>query len=65
MREAGCLWLAPTVAGSPVRAKVAAPIQTNSAIAFEPGSGNVKLDWESGIGRQEAHPRLYRKVPCK
>ena len=59
------LWLAPTVAGSPVRTEVAAPIQTNSAIAFEPGSGNVKLDWESGIGRQEAHPRLYRKLPCK
>jgi len=42
-------------AGSPVRAKFAAPIQTNAAIASEPGSGSVKLDWESGIGRQEAH----------
>ena len=62
MREAGCLWLAPMGAGSPVRAKFAAPIQTNAAIAFEPGSGSVKLDGESGIGRQEAH-RASQTLP--
>jgi len=62
MREAGCPWLAPMVAGSPVRAKFAAPIQTNAAIAFEPGNGSVKLDGESGIGRQEAH-RASQTLP--
>ena len=51
MRAMRCLWLALTAAASPVRAQIAEPIQTNSAIPFEPGSGGVKLDFASGIGR--------------
>jgi hypothetical protein len=51
MRAMGCLWLALTVAASAVRAQIAEPIQTNSAVPFEPGSGGVKLDFASGIGR--------------
>lgn len=35
----------------PVRAQIAEPILTNSAIPFEPGSGGVKLDFVTGIGR--------------
>src|SRR6266851_2697266 len=38
MRATGCLWLALTMAAFPVRAQIAEPIQTNSAIPFEPGS---------------------------
>jgi hypothetical protein len=51
MRAMGCLWLALTMAAFPVRAQIAEPIQTNSAIPFEPGSGGVKLDFAGGIGR--------------
>lgn len=51
MRAMGCLWLALTTAAFPVRAQIAEPIQTNSAIPFEPGSGGVILDFASGIGR--------------
>jgi hypothetical protein len=42
-------WL--TICGSPVRAQIAEPIQTNSAVFFYPGSGSVTLNFVSGIGR--------------
>lgn len=47
----GCLWIAMAMAGLPIRAQTAEPIQTNSAIPFEPGSAGVKLDFVTGIGR--------------
>lgn len=39
------------LAGVPVRAQIAEPILTNSAIPFAPGSGSIKLDFVTGIGR--------------
>jgi hypothetical protein len=35
----------------PIGAQIAEPILTNSAIPFTPGSGGVKLDFVTGIGR--------------
>ena len=51
MRAMECSRSALPVAASAVRAQLAEPIQTNSAVPFEPGSGGMKLDFASGIGR--------------
>ena len=51
MCASGCLWIAMAMAALPIRAQTAEPIQTNSAIPFEPGSAGVKLDSVTGIGR--------------
>ena len=49
MRATGYLCVA--LAGLPIRAQIAEPIQTNSAIPFDAGSGGIKVDFASGIGR--------------
>lgn len=51
MRAAGYLYMAAAVAGFPIRAQVAEPILTKSAIPFVFGAGSVKLDYAGGIGR--------------
>ena len=43
--------MAMAMLGVPVRAQIAEPILTNSAIPFAPGSGSIKLDFVTGIGR--------------
>jgi hypothetical protein len=43
--------VAVVVAGFPIRAQVAEPILTKSAIPFSPGTGSIKLDYAGGIGQ--------------
>jgi hypothetical protein len=43
--------MAIAMSAVPIAAQIAEPILTNSAIPFAPGSGGIKLDFVTGVGR--------------
>ena len=50
MRAPGYFSIAVAMAGLPIGAQIAEPIQTNSAIPFAQGAVGIKLDFVTGIG---------------